>query len=228
MAKNKAEEKNTTQKAVANIVSAKKEMGLLGFLSTAVGIIAVIAIAVVFFINNSRQKKNESAHDELFQAQYYFEKDSLNLAMNGDGRNLGFLSIIDIYGSTDAANLAHFYAGSVYLKQGNFQEALNHLNDFSSSEVLLQARADVLKGDAYMEQGQYSSAAREYERAANAIDDKFFSPGYLLKAALAHENNGDMTAALEAVTKIVNDYFGASQYDEAKKQKARLEILAAR
>ena len=228
MAKNKAEEKNTTQKAVANIVSAKKEMGLLGFLSTAVGIIAVIAIAVVFFINNSRQKKNESAHDELFQAQYYFEKDSLNLAMNGDGRNFGFLSVIDIYGSTDAANLAHFYAGSVYLKQGNFQEALNHLNDFSSSEVLLQARADVLKGDAYMEQGQYSSAAREYERAANAIDDKFFSPGYLLKAALAHENNGDMTAALEAVTKIVNDYFGASQYDEAKKQKARLEILAAR
>ena len=228
MAKNKAEEKNTTQKAVANIASAKKEMGALGFLSTAVGIIAVIVIAVVFFINNSRKKKNERAHDELFQAQYYFEKDSLNPAMNGDGRNLGFLSIIDIYGGTDAANLAHFYAGSVYLKQGNFQEALNHLSDFSSSEVLLQARADVLKGDAYMEQGQYSSAAREYERAANAIDDKFFSPGYLLKAALAHENNGDMTAALEAVTKIVNDYFGASQYDEAKKQKARLEILAAR
>ena len=228
MAKNKAKEKNTTQKAVANIASAKKEMGLLGFLSTAVGIIAVIVMAVIFFINNSRQRKNESAHDELFQAQYYFEKDSLNLAMNGDGRNLGFLSIIDNYGSTDAANLAHFYAGSVYLKQGNFQEALHHLNDFSSSEVLLQARADVLKGDAYMEQGQYSSAAREYERAANAIDDKFFSPGYLLKAALAHENNGDMTAALEAVTKIVNDYFGASQYDEAKKQKARLEILAPR
>ena len=228
MAKNKAEDKNTTQKAIANIVSAKKEMGLLGFLSTAVGIIAVIAIAVVFFINNSRQKKNESAHDELFQAQYYFEKDSLSLAMDGDGRNLGFLSIIEIYGGTDAANLAHFYAGSVYLKQGNFQEALHHLNDFSSSEVLLQARANVLKGDAYMEQGQYSSAAREYERAANAIDDKFFSPGYLLKAALAHENNGDMTAALEVVTKIVNDYFGASQYDEAKKQKARLEILAAR
>ena len=37
-----------------------------------------------------------------------------------------------------------------------------------------------------------------------------------------------MTAALEAVTKIVDDYFGASQYDEAKKQKARLEILADR
>lgn len=228
MAKNKAEEKNTTRKAVANIASAKKEMGALGFLSTALGIIAVIVIAVIFFIKNSNQKKNERAHDELFQAQYYFEKDSLSLAMDGDGRNFGFLSIIDIYGGTDAANLAHFYAGSVYLKQGNFQEALRHLNDFSSSEVLLQARADVLKGDAYMEQGQYSSAAREYERAANAIDDKFFSPGYLLKAALAHENNGDMTAALEAVTKIVNDYFGATQYDEAKKQKARLEILAAR
>ena len=177
---------------------------------------------------DNKQKKNESAQDELFQAQYYFEKDSLDLALNGDGRNLGFLSIIDIYGGTEAANLSNFYAGAILLNQGDFQRALDHLDDFSSSEVLLGARADELKGDAYMELGQYSDAATSYEYAASAVDDKFFSPTYLLKAALAHENNGDITSALEAVTKIVDDYFGASQYDEARKQKARLEVLAAR
>lgn len=228
MAKEKVEETKSTRKSNPNIEKVKKEMGPLGFVGTIAGIVIIIGIAVVFIINNSKDKKNANAHDELFQAQYYFEKDSLDLALNGDGRSLGFLSVIDIYGGTEAANLAHYYAGAIYLKQGNFAEALDHLDDFSSAEVLTQARANEMKGDAYMEQGQYSSAASAYESAANLVDDKFFSPGYLLKAALAYENNSDYNSALKAVTKIVDNYFGASEYNEARKQKARLEILASR
>ena len=228
MAKNTAEEKKTSAKGAANLDQVKNEMGPLGFIGTAIGVIALIVVAVIYFINDSSSKKDASAQDELFQAQYYFEADSLDLAMNGDGRNLGFLSIIDIYGGTEAGNLANFYAGTIYLKQGDFQKALDHLNDFSSSEVLLDARAKALRGDAYMELGNYSNAASSYESAANSVDDKFFSPNYLMKAALAHENNNDVAAALKAVTKIVDNYFGASEYNEAKKQKARLEVLASR
>ena len=228
MAKNTAEEKKTSAKGAANLDQVKNEMGPLGFIGTAIGVIALIVVAVIYFINDSSSKKDASAQDELFQAQYYFEADSLDLAMNGDGRNLGFLSIIDIYGGTEAGNLANFYAGTIYLKQGDFQKALDHLNDFSSSEVLLDARAKELRGDAYMELGNYSNAASSYESAANSVDDKFFSPNYLMKAALAHENNNDVAAALKAVTKIVDNYFGASEYNEAKKQKARLEVLASR
>lgn len=229
MAKNTTEEEKSVKKSEGtSIESMKRELGPLGFIGLIAGVIVIVAVAAIFIINNSKDKKNASAQDELFQAQYYFEQDSLDLALNGDGRSLGFLSVIDIYGGTSAANLAHFYAGAIYLKQGNFAEALDHLNDFSTSEVLAQARANELKGDAYMEQGQYSNAADEYERAANGVDDKFFSPGYLMKAALAHENNGDYKAALDAVAKIVDNYFGAAEYNEARKQKARLEILASR
>ena len=42
----------------------------------------------------------------MFQAVYYFEADSLDRGLNGDGNNLGFLDIIDEYGITDAANLS--------------------------------------------------------------------------------------------------------------------------
>jgi len=35
------------------------------------------------------------AQKDMFQAIRYFESDSLNLAVNGDGNNLGFLQIID-------------------------------------------------------------------------------------------------------------------------------------
>lgn len=228
MAKNNAEETKTSTKSNATIESAKKEMGPLGFIGTIAGVAVIIVVAVIYFINDSSAKKDATSQDELFQAQYYFEQDSLDLALNGDGRNLGLLSIIDIYGGTEAANLANFYTGAIYLKQGEHATALDYLNDFSSSETLLQARADELTGDAYMELGQYSDAAAKYEAAANAVDDQYFSPGYLMKASLAHENNSDIASALKAVTQIVDKYFGASEYNEARKQKARLEVLASR
>ena len=229
MAKNTTEEKKSVDNKGGNsIESVKKELGPMGFIGTIGGIAVIIVVAVIFIINNSKENSNLSAHDELFQAQLYFEADSLDLALNGDGRNLGFLSIIDIYGGTDAANLANYYAGTIFLKQGKFDEAREHLQDFSTSEVLAQARANEMIGDTYLEQGNYTDAANSYEKAADGVDDKFFSPRYLLKAALAHENNGDINSALAAVNKIIDDYFGASDYNEARKQKARLEILANR
>ncbi len=229
MAKNTTEEaKSVNKTGGSGIDSVKNELGPMGYIGVIAGAIIIIGATIFFFINQSKVRKDASAQDELFQAQYYFEQDSLDLAMNGDGRNLGFLDIVDIYGGTSAGNLANYYAGAIYLKQGNFQSALDHLDDFSTSEVLAQSRANELKGDAYMELGQYSDAARQYENAADAVDDKFFSPAYLLKAALAHENNNDNNAALGAVSKIVDNYFGASEYNEARKQKARLEALTSR
>ena len=229
MAKTKTEEAKSTQKSEGtSIGKIKEELGPLGFIGSIAGVIVLLGVVVVFFINRGKDSKNEAAQDELFQAVNYFEKDSLDLALNGDGRNLGFLSVIDIYGGTSAANLANFYAGVIYLKQEQPQFALDYLDNFSTSEKLVDARAKSLKGDAYMELGQFSDAAGAYESAANRVDDKFYSPGYLLKAALAYEKFSDYDGALKAVTKIVDDYFGASEYDVAKKHKARLELLASR
>ena len=73
--------------------------------------IVFLAIASIlgyrFYISNQDMK----AQTDMFQAVFYFEADSLDLALAGDGNNYGFLEIIDEYGGTDAANLAGFYAG---------------------------------------------------------------------------------------------------------------------
>src|SRR5690606_22276199 len=122
------------------------------------------------------------AQREMFQAVYYFEADSLDLALNGDGNNLGFLDIIDDYGITDAANLANYYAGAAFLKQGKFQVARLYLEDFKSNDLLVQARAYSLIGDTYMEEDNFEQAARYYSRAANYKPNKYFSPTYLMKA----------------------------------------------
>jgi hypothetical protein len=81
---------------------------------TVIGIALAILVVVggYFGFEYYKNDQNTQAQKDMFQAIYYFEADSLNLALNGDGNNLGFLAIIEDYGITDAGNLAHFYAGA--------------------------------------------------------------------------------------------------------------------
>src|SRR6188768_1755657 len=80
---------------------------------TIFGIVVLLLLAVggYFGFNYYKNAQDTEAQKDMFQAVYYFEADSLKLALNGDGNNLGFIDIIDEYRFSDAANLAHFYAG---------------------------------------------------------------------------------------------------------------------
>ena len=189
-----------------------------------VGIAAAILIIVggYFAFNYYKNGQNELAQKEMFQAVYYFEADSLEKALNGDGNNLGFLGIIDEYGVTDAANLANYYAGVSYLKQGKFELARLYLEDFTASDLLIQARAYSLVGDSYMEEKKYDDAAKYYNKAANYKPNKYFSPTYLMKEALAYEKLNQNDKARETYDKIINQYWESSEYQNARKFKARL------
>jgi TolA-binding protein len=190
-----------------------------------VGVAAAILIIVggYFAFNYYKNSQNDLAQKEMFQAVYYFEADSLDKALNGDGNNLGFLEIIDEYGVTDAANLANFYAGVSYLKQGKFELARLYLEDFTASDLLIQARAYALVGDSYMEEKKYDDAAKYYNKAANYKPNKHFSPNYLMKEALAYEKLNQNDKARETYDKIINLYWESTEYQNARKFKARLE-----
>lgn len=167
--------------------------------------------------------QNDEAQREMFQAVRYFETDSLNLALKGDGNNLGFEQIIEDYSMTDAANLANFYAGAICLKQAKYQLAIFYLEDFNANDILIQARAYSLLGDAYMELTQYEDAARYYNKAANHKPNKFFSPTYLMKEALAYEKSNQPEKAIAVYEQIISEYWDSSEYQNARKLKARLE-----
>lgn len=189
------------------------------------GIAIIIALAVGGYFGFTYYKSNleEEAQRQMFQAIFYFEKDSLALALNGDGNNLGFIDIIDEYGITKAANLAHFYAGVSFLKQGKYEAARLYLEDFSSNDLLIQARAYSLIGDTYMEEQKYADAARYYEKAANYKPNKYFTPAYLMKAALAYEKAEQREKAIQAYDEVINKYWESAEYQNARKLKARLE-----
>ena len=130
--------------------------------------------------------KEEKAADAMFKAESYFALDSTQKALDGDGQYPGFLKIISQYSGTDAANLAHFYAGSCYLKLNDNQNAVKYLKDFSTDAKQIQQRAYKLLGDAYADQGKnkealdnYKKAARHFEKDQAASAEALFMAAYL-------------------------------------------------
>jgi TolA-binding protein len=190
--------------------------------------VAVVLIGGVLFFQYNTQQQNEKAQAEMFQAVYFFEQDSVDFALNGDGINKGFLTIIEDYPRTDAANLSHFYTGSIYLSQKKFEDALTHLEEFSTDDYLVQAKAYSLIGDANLELGKTEEAIAQYTKAARTNENKFMSPKYLAKLAVAQEEAGKVEDAIKTYTEIEEKYYESFEFAAARKHKARLEGLAAK
>lgn len=205
-----------------------------GFLKTNQKLIAIIGGAIVvavlgfFAYNYWMDTQNQEAQVAMVDATFAYESDSLSQALNGVGGGDGMLAIAEDYGSTQAGNLAHFYAGTALLKQGKFDEAIDQLVDFSSKDLVLQGKAYVLIGDAYMEKGDASEAADYYKKAASYQSNKFLTPGYLMKLALAQETAGDKSGAINTYEALVQDYPAATETINAKKYKAMLEATPAK
>lgn len=191
-------------------------------------IAAVVLIGGILFFQINTQNQNKKAQKEMFQAVYFYEQDSVQLALDGDGINRGFLAILDEYPRTAAANLANFYIGSIYLSEREYEKSLNYLEEFSADDYLVQAKAYSLIADANMELGNTDKAISNYKKAANYDENKYFTPKYLTKLAIAYEAAGKTQDAINAYAEIEDKYFESFEFADARKQKARLEGLAAK
>ena len=192
-------------------------------LMTVVGsIIAVIAL-FVGYQNLYLEPLEKEAQIDMFMAELYFQKDSFNLALNGDGQYLGFIDIVDDYSSTKSGKLANYYAGISFLNIGEFQNAIDYLEDFSSTDVVLSSIALGCIGDAYMQLSDSESAVSYYEDAAKHHDNNFTTPRYILKKAVILESNGDIEEALILYKKIKENYQSSREANGIEKYISRSE-----
>ena len=156
-------------------------------------------------------------------AQLYFQKDSFNLALNGDGQYAGFLDIAEEYSSTSIGNLANYYAGLCYLHTDDYENAIEYLEDFSSDDIILSSLALGCIGDAYMELGDQDKALDYYEDAAKNSDNDFTTPRFLMKQATVHELQENYDAALELYNIINDDFRDSREGQNVAKYIARAE-----
>ncbi len=225
MAKKKTD--NTEEKIMAveealsrTEVFIEKNQKLLGIV---IGAIALVVLAYFGFQRFYMAPREKQAQSQMFMAEKYFEQDSLKLALNGDGMYPGFLEIIDDYGMTKSARLAHYYAGIILLNEGQFDEAIAHLKKFTIKDAMVAPMAKGAIGDAYMELGNIPKAAESYIEASKISENEFTSPVFLQKAAWAYEDAGNKAKALEAYEKIRIDYPRSTEARDVEKYIVRLK-----
>jgi TolA-binding protein len=195
-----------------------------------VGAIVAVVILVGGFFGYKEfvQKPNEEkASNALFSAERWFEVDSLNYTLNGDGQHKGVLDIIKKYDGTKAANLAHYYAGMCFLRTGKPEDAIKQLEKFEGKGTPLEYLADGAMGDAYMDKGNADKGIEMYKKAATNEKDNFISPLYLFRAALATEQAGKTEDAKKLYKELKTKYPQTMQGSQADKYLARLGELDA-
>ena len=169
--------------------------------------------------------KEKEAQSQMFWAERYFEKDSFKLALNGDGQNVGFIDIIDQFGITKSATLAHYYAGMCFLKMGQFQDAIDNLKKFNSNDKIISAMALGAMGDAYMELNDNDNALKYYLKAADKNSNLFSAPLFLMKAGWTYEIMGKYDEALKLYERINKDYHKSYEGHEIDKYIARAKNM---
>ncbi|GAF04869.1 tetratricopeptide repeat protein [Saccharicrinis fermentans] len=197
-------------------------------------VLTIIMFAVIIVIGGYWGAKKlyfapqeQQAQTEMFQAQNYFEKDSFNLALNGDGMNLGFLEIADDYGMTKPGNLAKYYAGVSYLHLGQFDDAIEYLSSFSCDDELLDATAKGALADAYLEKGNIDEAISNYKKATE-VDNSIVAPAYLLKLGLIYEEQKEYNKAIEVYQRIKDDFKSSLEARSIDKYITRAQISASK
>ena len=166
--------------------------------------LVIIGLAILLYNKFIYQRQCEEAMEQAYPAEQSFQAGEYEIALNGDGNNLGFADLIDNYGAK-AGKAVYFYAGVCELNLGNFDSAVSYLTKYKGKEPVLAARAKACGGDAYVGPGDYRAAVSCYEKAVS-VADNVFAAAYLVKAGLAYEALGDKAAALDCYNRVKNDY----------------------
>ncbi len=188
----------------------------------------VLIIGGFWWFRKSNAEQNMKANNEIWKPEFDFAKDSFNLAING-GINPqgyptpGFANIANKYSGTDAGQIAQYSVGVGHLNMGNFDAAIEALEDVSFDDEILGAVAKGALGDAYYEKGLIDKAISSYKAAIDHSKNEFTAPIYLKKLASAQEDAGDTQDAVESYKRIKNDFPTSNEANGIEKNIARLE-----
>ena len=194
--------------------------------------IITVAVALVVLVGGFFAYKyvyvageETTASSEMFKAEAYFAKDSIDKAINGDGVAIGFAQIAEDYSVTPSGNLAQYYLGISYLKKGKYEDAITHLEEFNSKDQIVGPQATGAIGDANLELGKVDEAITFYLKAADQNTNKFTTPIFLKKAAIANEGKGNYVDAVKLYERIKNEFPETIEGAEMEKYIGRAKTL---
>ncbi len=211
----------TINKAEGYVSENRKSISIIG------GAILVIILGYFAYTNFIVKPQELNAQKEMFMAEHYFQVDSIDKAMNGDGQFPGFIEIIDSYGSSNSANLAHYYLGMCYMKKGEWEQAIEYLEKYDAEDDITGALALGAIGDANNELGNNDEAESYYMKAVNWDKNQFTAAIFLMKAAFVREQKNDFKGAAELYERIKKDYPKSTEGRDVERYLVRANLRAA-
>ena len=215
--------KNENAEAIVEAIS-KTEQFFKNYgkkLGTIAGAVVVLILGFIIWKTFVYAPAAEEAKGEMAYAEEQFRGGNFEVAMNGDGNNLGFAEVIDTYGAKAGA-AAYFYAGVCELQLGNWDLAIKYLESYKGKDEILKARATACIGDAYVGLEEYAKALTYFEKAA-AVVENMYAAGYLLKAGMVAEKLGENAKALGFYETIKDQYPQSMEAYEIDKYIGRVQ-----
>lgn len=190
----------------------------------AIAVVGVVALLVAYKYLIAKPNA-DAAKEAIWKAEYYFEIDSLDKAINGDAEFLGFAAIADEYGSTPSGNLANYYLGAIHMQKGDYEAALEYYGKADLDDDILGTMAVGNQGDALVELGRTEEAVKQFEKAANMSTNDLTTPMYLMKAGILHQQAGAWDRAAKAFERIVKEFPSSNEASQARKYAGRSEAM---
>ena len=210
-----AEQKNQNEHLNVEDALTQSEAFLVKYKNAIIGGVVAVIIIVAGFImykNLYAEPREEKAQAALFKGQEYFEQDAYEQALNGDSIGyVGFLKVADEYSGTKAANPAKAYAGICYAQLGKYDEAVKMLDGFNGGDQMVAPAILGATGNCYAQLGQLDKAASTLLSAADKADNNSLSPIFLMQAGEILVKQGKYDDAVNAYTKIKDEYFQSYQ-----------------
>ena len=176
-----------------------------------VGILAVVILAIVLFMNN-KKKNNETAGTELARVMSVYDSGNYLEAIEGRAgtKLIGLKQIVDKFGSTENGEIAKVYMANAYNNLGKLDDAYKFYQDYSGSNKIFKATALAGQASYQAYKKNYEKAADLYKKAAFVSEADVLNPEYLLNAGINYMAAGKNSDAKELFDKIKKDFTTSS------------------
>lgn len=202
----------------------KKDQKVRSIMMWASIAIAIVVIGTIAYIFGYRQPAIEKGNEAIGKADHIalFEaNDSLALAAYQD--------VADNY-SFAAGNRAKLESAIILYRQGKYEEALKYVNDYKSTDKVISATAQALKGDCLVNLDKYADAIKAYDKGLSNADKNPQLVPYLLnkKAVVLMSGLKDYAAAAKVYKTIETEYPNFAYSFNAEGRRLQCEALAAK